>query len=75
MYRLESLSIEEQYKIYKDLNNHDKYIFRLTDSVLFLNDKTIGYIEMTKEEKIEYKIKKEIIEAIRRNKEKLSSSK
>lgn len=66
------LSNEEQCKRYKDLSNHDKYIFRVTDPAPFLNTKIIGYVEMTEEEKeANEKKKKEIIEAIRRNKEKL----
>lgn len=65
------LDNEEQCNRYKDLSHHDKYIFRVTDSTPFLNAKTIGYVETTEEEKKENEIKqKDIIEAIRRNKEK-----
>ncbi len=69
------LSNEEQCKRYKDMSDHDKYIFRLTDPAPFLNAETIGYVEMTEEEKKENEIKKQkIIEAVRKNKEKLAQT-
>lgn len=67
--KFKKLSNEEQCKRYKDLSDYDKYIFRVTDPAPFLNAKTIGYVEMTEEEKKENEMKKkEIIEAIKRNK-------
>lgn len=47
------LSNKEQCNRYKDLSNHDKYIFRVTDPSPFLNAKTVGYMEVTEEEKKE----------------------
>ncbi len=41
------LSSEEQCKRYKDMSDHDKYIFRVTDPAPFLNAKTIGYMKIT----------------------------
>lgn len=49
------LSIKEQCNRYKDLGNHDKYMFRVTDPSPFLNAKTVGYMEVTEEEKKEAK--------------------
>lgn len=70
------LSNKEQCNRYKDLSNHDKYIFRVTDPSPFLNAKNIGHVEMTKEEKKESeKKKKAIIEAIRKKQGKISSNK
>lgn len=62
------LNVKEQRKRYKDLSNHDKSIFRLTDPAPFINAETTGYVQMTEEEKEKNeKKKKEIMEAIRRN--------
>lgn len=61
------LSNEEQRKSYKNMNNHDKYIFRLTDPAPFLNAETIGYIEVTEEERIKAREKiKEIQKRVNR---------
>ena len=47
------LSSEEQCKRYKDMSDHDKYIFRVTDPAPFLNAKTIGYMKITEKERLE----------------------
>lgn len=46
---------KEQCIRYKDLSNYDKYIFRVTDPSPFLYAGTIGYMEVTKEQKKESK--------------------
>lgn len=72
---LKKLSNEEKRKRYIELSPKDKHIFRITDPSPFLNAETIGYVEMTEEEKINNEIKKkEIMKAIRRNKEKLAQT-
>jgi len=62
------LSDKEKCIRYKDLSNHDKYIFRVTDPSPFLSAETVRYKEVTEEEKTKNERKKqEIITAIRRN--------
>ncbi len=45
------LGKEEQCKRYKDMSNEDKYIFRISDPVPFLNAETVGHMEVTEEQK------------------------
>lgn len=47
------LSDKEKCKRYKDMRDKDKYMFRITDPSPFMNVKTIGYMEVSKEKRIE----------------------